>query len=123
MFRLLESMDSILINVPLSSPLHIKANIIFLKSFIKENGFKIKAFDTNIHFFKWMLRDYDFNFHDHIYMDNPVKLLGLYNQIEEWRKEYNTHRPHSALGYLPPAPETIEAVQTVSTTLQLSVLS
>ena len=43
--------------------------------------------------------------------------------IEEWRKEYNTHRPHSALGYLPPAPETIEAVQTVSTTLQLSVLS
>ena len=43
--------------------------------------------------------------------------------IERWRKEYNTHRPHSALGYLPPTPETIEAVQTVSTTLQLSVLS
>ena len=35
--------------------------------------------------------------------------------IEEWRKEYNTLRPHSALGYLPPAPETIEAVQTVVT--------
>jgi hypothetical protein len=43
--------------------------------------------------------------------------------IERWRKEYNTHRPHSALGYLPHAPEIIEAVQTVSTTLQLSVLS
>ncbi|HJO48449.1 MAG TPA: IS3 family transposase [Candidatus Scalindua sp.] len=43
--------------------------------------------------------------------------------IERWRKEYNTFRPHSALGYLPPAPETVEAVQTVSTTLQLSVLS
>lgn len=25
--------------------------------------------------------------------------------IEQWRKEYNTIRPHSALGYLPPAPE------------------
>ena len=25
--------------------------------------------------------------------------------IEEWRKHYNTIRPHSALGYKPPAPE------------------
>jgi transposase InsO family protein len=27
--------------------------------------------------------------------------------IEMWRKEYNTIRPHSSLGYRPPAPETI----------------
>lgn len=27
--------------------------------------------------------------------------------IEEWRKHYNTKRPHSALGYRPPAPEII----------------
>jgi putative transposase len=27
--------------------------------------------------------------------------------IEEWRKEYNQVRPHSALGYRPPAPEAI----------------
>ncbi len=27
--------------------------------------------------------------------------------IEGWRKHYNTKRPHSALGYRPPAPETI----------------
>ena len=27
--------------------------------------------------------------------------------IEEWRKHYNTVRPRSALGYRPPAPETI----------------
>ncbi len=26
---------------------------------------------------------------------------------EEWRKRYNTKRPHSAMGYRPPAPETI----------------
>ena len=25
--------------------------------------------------------------------------------VEEWRKHYNTQRPHSALGYRPPAPE------------------
>ena len=30
--------------------------------------------------------------------------------IEEWRKEYNQARPHSALGYRPPAPEAIMPV-------------
>lgn len=27
--------------------------------------------------------------------------------IERWRREYNTIRPHSSLGYLPPAPEAL----------------
>ena len=27
--------------------------------------------------------------------------------IDRWRRQYNTMRPHSALGYRPPAPETI----------------
>jgi transposase InsO family protein len=27
--------------------------------------------------------------------------------IERWREEYNTLRPHSALGYRPPAPEAV----------------
>ena len=31
--------------------------------------------------------------------------------IEKWRKHYNTVRPHSALGYRPPAPETISPLQ------------
>lgn len=31
--------------------------------------------------------------------------------IEQWRKHYNTKRPHSALGYKPPAPETIIPLQ------------
>jgi len=30
--------------------------------------------------------------------------------IEEWRKEYNAVRPHSSLGYKPPAPEFIEPI-------------
>ncbi len=48
--------------------------------------------------------------------------LGITEQTYyRWRKEYNTLRPHSALGYLPPAPETVEAKQTVYATLQLSV--
>ncbi|RPJ45760.1 MAG: transposase, partial [Candidatus Latescibacterota bacterium] len=28
--------------------------------------------------------------------------------IERWRRHYNTVRPHSSLGYRPPAPETRE---------------
>ena len=27
--------------------------------------------------------------------------------VEQWRRHYNTVRPHSSLGYRPPAPETI----------------
>ena len=27
--------------------------------------------------------------------------------VELWRKEYNTIRPHSSLGYKPPAPEAV----------------
>jgi transposase InsO family protein len=30
--------------------------------------------------------------------------------IEQWRQEYNHHRPHSSLGYRPPAPEAIMSV-------------
>ncbi len=30
--------------------------------------------------------------------------------IEQWRREYNQVRPHSSLGYRPPAPETIMSV-------------
>jgi putative transposase len=30
--------------------------------------------------------------------------------IEDWRREYNQVRPHSSLGYRPPAPEAIESV-------------
>ena len=30
--------------------------------------------------------------------------------IERWRRHYNTVRPHSALGYRPPAPESIVSI-------------
>jgi hypothetical protein len=35
---------------------------------------------------------------------------------EQWRREYNTIRPHSSLGYRPPAPETIRLKQAVGLT-------
>ena len=38
--------------------------------------------------------------------------------IERWRREYNTIRPHSALGYRPPAPEAVQPWFSASATLQ-----
>lgn len=35
-------------------------------------------------------------------------LLEAQVLIERWRKEYNEFRPHSALGYCPPAPEAVK---------------
>jgi putative transposase len=40
--------------------------------------------------------------------------------IERWRVQYNTIRPHSSLGYRPPAPEAIQPWTTGSATLRLS---
>ena len=38
--------------------------------------------------------------------------------IERWRKEYNTIRPHSSLGYRPPAPEAVRPFRPASAPLQ-----
>lgn len=38
--------------------------------------------------------------------------------IERWRKHYNTVRPHSSLGYQPPAPEAIQPRPFTSATPQ-----
>ena len=38
--------------------------------------------------------------------------------IERWRKAYNTVRPHSSLGYLPPAPESRRPCPLASATPQ-----
>lgn len=36
--------------------------------------------------------------------------------IERWRREYNTVRPHSSLGYRPPAPEATHPLSSLSAT-------
>ena len=38
--------------------------------------------------------------------------------IEQWRRHYNTIRPHSSLGYKPPAPETIKPLPLQTTALE-----
>ena len=50
--------------------------------------------------------------------------------IEQWRRHYNTMRPHSSLGYRPPAPQTLQldgnlwitgGINTCQNTVQLAV--
>jgi hypothetical protein len=36
-----------------------------------------------------------------------IGMVGVALLIERWRRHYNGVRPHSSLGYRPPAPETI----------------
>ena len=48
-----------------------------------------------------------------------VTLLEAKVLIERWRREYNTIRPHSSLGYRPPAPEATQPWSAASATLQL----
>jgi transposase InsO family protein len=36
--------------------------------------------------------------------------------IEQWRRHYNTLRPHSALRYRPPAPEVVSATRIIPPT-------
>jgi len=44
-------------------------------------------------------------------------LLEARAVIEDWRHEYNRHRPHSSLDYRPPAPETQLLVKLTSEVL------
>ena len=41
--------------------------------------------------------------------------------IEQWRRQYNTVRPHSALGYRPPAPETVKPAPVAELTMSFAL--
>ncbi len=49
-----------------------------------------------------------------------VTLLEAKVLTERWRMHYNRRRPHSALGYRPPAPETVEPLPPGFATLRPS---
>lgn len=50
-------MDSVLITVPVSSPLHPQLALPCIHSFLKERGFAVKSIDSNIVFFRHILGD------------------------------------------------------------------
>ena len=68
--------------------------------------------DDYIESFNGKLRDEQLNGED---FDTLLEAKVL---IERWRWEYNTKRPHSSLGYRPPAPEAIQPWLPASATLQ-----
>ena len=50
-------------------------------------------------------------------------LLEAQVLVERWRRHYNTVRPHSALGYRPPAPEAVQPWPPAAATPQLPALA
>ena len=43
--------------------------------------------------------------------------------IEDWRRHYNTVRPHSSLGYRPPAPEALVWPAATTTVAEMPALN
>jgi hypothetical protein len=52
----------------------------------------------------------------------PKPIVLLPSKPSSTRQEYNTFRPHSALGYRPPAPEAIEWRAPASASLHLEAV-
>ena len=75
--------DCALINTPLSSPLHAQANLPFLAGYLKQRGFTVRSFDTNIRFFRWFLAPRAFDCRELPFRQDPVRLLAFYNTMEE----------------------------------------
>ncbi|HRZ15279.1 MAG TPA: radical SAM protein, partial [Candidatus Omnitrophota bacterium] len=83
--------DSVLINTPVSSPLHPQANLPLLKGFLAAHGFQAKVIDSNIQFFHYLLGDLDTNevrLNIDQCFENPIRILNYYNAIEKrlWEK-------------------------------------
>lgn len=81
------SIESVLITVPVSSPLHPQAALPYLKGFLTQHGFRTKIIDSNIRFFRWLLEEYNISIDYQEYIGNPVSLLKTYNKIEQLLSE------------------------------------
>lgn len=78
--------DSILINTPVSSPLHPQANLALLKGYLATHGFTAKTIDSNILFFHYFLgvsRGDGFRITIEECFENPIRVLSFYNDIEK----------------------------------------
>jgi hypothetical protein len=75
--------DSVLVNTPISSPLHAQLNLPLLKGYLGEHGFKAKVLDTNITFFHEFLGDDVPRIGRQECDDNPISLLDYYNRLED----------------------------------------
>lgn len=98
-------MDSILINVPVNSPLHPQANLPLLKGYLKSHDFDVKIIDTNILFFYYFLGLKDgseFRLSIEECFENPINILSFYSNIEKklWEKNKGFEGLDVGLRYL-----------------------
>ena len=70
------------------------------------------SYNGYVESFNGKLRDELLN-REIFYTPTEAKVL-----IERWRRHYNGSRPHSSLGYRPPAPEAIIPLEPCSATLR-----
>jgi radical SAM superfamily enzyme YgiQ (UPF0313 family) len=85
------TLDSILINTPVSSPLHPQANLPLLKSYLAGHGFNAKVIDSNILFYHHFLgfkSGNEFRLSIDECFENPIRILSFYSDIEKmlWEK-------------------------------------
>ncbi len=83
--------DSILIDTPISSPLHPQANLPLLKGYLTAHGFKSKIIDSNILFYHYFLgldKNHGFRIGMEECFANPINILSFYADIEKrlWEK-------------------------------------
>lgn len=88
-------LDSLLINTPVSSPLHPQLNLPLLKSFLGAHGFKSRVIDSNIRFFRWFLGDNAPRLTREEYSANPLAILTLYNDLE--KQLWERSKPYDGL--------------------------
>lgn len=94
--------DSILINTPVSSPLHPQANLPLLKRYLGDHGFSSRLIDSNIMFYHWFLGKNYFDLSIDEFYENPLSILSEYNNIEEklWEKSQKYEGLQVGLRYL-----------------------
>ncbi len=82
------NLDSLIVTVPVSSPLHPQGCLPLLKGHLNAKGFNAKILDTNIKFFHWFLGESDVHLSMESIFDDPLKILAYYAEIEKklWRK-------------------------------------
>ncbi len=90
-----QQIDSVLINVPVSSPLHPQANLPLLKNYLLNSGFATKIIDSNIIFFHWFLGERDFSVTIEEVLEDPLKILTFYSDIE--KKLFEKNRRYDGL--------------------------
>lgn len=79
---------SILVNTPISSPLHPQLNLPLLKGCLAGQGYQSKVIDSNILFFHYLLGKSDVHLSLQELLENPIRILGYYNDLEKllWEK-------------------------------------